>query len=82
MRRNAKRIAILFLAFVFLGLGLLGLILPFLQGILFITISILLLSVLSPAVRDWMEHFTRKWPKFHVIVVKAQRFIERFIGEV
>jgi uncharacterized membrane protein YbaN (DUF454 family) len=82
MRRQAKRAFVFFLALVFLALGLIGLVLPFLQGILFLTISFFLLSMLSPRFRDQVEHQTRKWPKFHAIVVKAERYIERFIGDV
>ena len=82
MKRQAKRMLVLTLSVLFLLLGIAGLVLPFLQGILFITIGVLLFSMLSPTVRDWLEHYTRKWPKFHAIVVKAEQFIVKVIGEV
>jgi len=82
MKRQAKRILVLTLGAMFLLLGIAGLALPFLQGILFITIGVLLLSMLSPTLREQIEKHTRKWPKFHALVVKAEQFIARFIGEV
>lgn len=82
MKRKAKRLLVFILAIFFFLIGLVGLVLPFLQGILFLTISLLLLSMLSPTMRDIFERQTRKWPKFHALVVKAERYIVRVIGEV
>lgn len=82
MKKQAKRGFVLLLSLLFFIFGLVGLVLPFLQGILFITVSLLLLSMLSPTTRTWFEHYTRKWPTFHAVVVKAERYIARIIGEV
>ncbi len=82
MKRKAKRAVVFILAILFFLVGLVGLVLPFLQGFLFIAISILLLSMLSPSLRDKLERQTRKWPRFHTVVVKAERWIVRVIGEV
>lgn len=82
MKKHAKRVFILLLALLFLVFGVVGLVLPFLQGILFIAVSLILLSMLSPTTRTWFEHYTRKWPKFHAVVVRAERYITRIIGEV
>jgi len=82
IKRKVKRIAVFILAIFFFLIGLIGLVLPFLQGILFLIISLLLLSMLSPAFRSRIEHHTRKWPKFHALVVKAEKWVVRFIGEV
>lgn len=62
-------------------LGVIGLALPFLQGILFIAIGLLLLSIYSPTLREWVEKHTRKYPKVHVQVVRVQQFVNRIIGE-
>ncbi|MBP9710652.1 MAG: hypothetical protein KBD50_00075 [Candidatus Pacebacteria bacterium] len=82
MKKRVKRIGVFILAIFFFVIGLIGLVLPFLQGILFLTISLLLLSMLSPSFRDKLEHHTRKWPRFHAWVVKAERWVVRVIGEV
>ena len=82
MIRHTKRALIFFFGIVFLFLGVIGLALPFLQGILFIAIGLLLLSIFSPTLREWVERHTRKYPKVHEAVIKVQQFINRMIGEV
>lgn len=82
MIRHTKRAFIFLLGLVFLVLGVLGLALPFLQGFLFIAIGLLLLSIYSPSLREWVEHHTRRYPRLHRMVLKAQEFINRIIGEV
>ena len=58
MNRRVKRYAILILGWVFIFLGILGLFLPILQGILFLTIGLILLSresVWAAAKLDWLK---------------------------
>ena len=81
MMRHTKRAFIFFIGLIFLFFGVVGLFLPFLQGILFIAIGLLLLSTYSPTLREWVERHTRKYPKVHEAVVKVQQFITRIIGE-
>ena len=80
MNPQIKRALIFIVAFVFIALGILGLALPFLQGILFLAIGLILLSIASPRARSWIEHHTRKYPKFHTWVQKIEKRITDIIG--
>lgn len=68
------------LATVFLLLGLAGLVLPLLQGWLFLAISAILFSMYSPAFRAWMDKHTVKYPKIHKFVGKAQDWTTKVFG--
>lgn len=81
MKYYFKRAVVLILGVVFLLLGIAGLALPFLQGFLFIALGLLLLSIFSPRLQQWVEVHTRRFPKFHGMVVKAESFLRRIIGE-
>ena len=73
MNRRVKRYAILILGWVFIFLGILGLFLPILQGILFLTIGLILLSresVGAAAKLDWLK---TKYPRFGAIYEEAER---------
>jgi uncharacterized membrane protein YbaN (DUF454 family) len=74
-KKNTKRILVLIVAVLFLILGVAGLVLPFLQGILFLAIGFVLLSMLSPTVQEKIERQTRKYPKVHAIVLKVEKII-------
>ena len=80
MLKQTKRIIVLTIGVVFVLFGVLGLFLPFLQGILFLVIGALLLSAYSPTLREWMQTHTRKYPKLHYWVLRAEAWIERIIG--
>ncbi len=80
IKRELKRILVISLSIIFLVLGLAGLVLPFLQGWLFLIISFLLLSMYSPALRRFMDKHTVKYPKIHAMVGKAQHWTERVFG--
>ncbi len=81
MNKHLKRTLLFIAAFLFLGLGLIGLALPFLQGFLFLAIGLILLSIASPTAREWIEHHTRKFPKVHEFVQKVEKRITDIIGE-
>jgi len=81
MLKQTKRVAVLMVGVIFVLFGILGLFLPFLQGILFLIIGLLLLSAYSPTLREWMQTHTRKYPKVHYWVVRAEAWIERIIGK-
>ena len=81
MKYHAKRIIIFTLGILFIALGIAGLALPFLQGFLFLAIGILLLSVYSPSLREWMQSHTRRWPKLHEMVLKVEAGLIKIIGE-
>ena len=76
-----KRTVLYVAAAFFILLGLAGLVLPFLQGFLFLAIGLVLLSVASRPFGAWMEQHTRKYPKLHSFVEKVQHRVEKFVGE-
>ncbi|MSR70937.1 DUF454 family protein [Candidatus Kaiserbacteria bacterium] len=80
LKKQAKKIFILTVAAVFLVLGLAGLVLPLLQGWLFLTISALLFSMYSPTLRTWIDKHTVKYPKIHAVVGKAQEWTTKVFG--
>jgi len=60
-----KRIGILIIGWIFIGLGILGLFLPILQGILFIMIGLAILSSRSATVRLFLKRFEKRYPRLH-----------------
>jgi len=60
-----KRIGILVIGWFFVGLGVLGLFLPILQGILFIMIGLAILSTRSEMVKRWLKHLEERHPHYH-----------------
>lgn len=80
MKRHAKRVLVLTLATLFLLLGLAGLVLPILQGWLFLAISLLLFSMYSPRLRAWMDRHTARYPKLHQFIERANARIVRVFG--
>jgi uncharacterized protein len=64
----------------FIFFGLIGLALPFLQGFLFLAIGIVLLSLVSSRIREFMEVRTRPYPKIHRFVERTQEWVIRLIG--
>ena len=81
IKKNIKRIAVVTLGVTFLLLGLVGLVLPVFQGLLFLVIGLLLLSAYSPSLRQWIQDHTVKYPKLHAWAGKAEGWIERIIGK-
>ncbi len=58
-----KRIARISLGFFFIVLGIAGLVLPILQGILFLAIGLLLLSVDLKIVKNFEKKVSRRFPR-------------------
>ncbi len=79
--KQFKKITIQAVGIAFVLFGIVGLFLPFLQGILFLAVGLLLLSVHSPWVKGQVESFAYRHPKFRDIILKAERFVIRIIGE-
>lgn len=80
LKKKLKKILILTLASFFFVLGLAGLVLPVLQGWLFLAISALLFSMYSPRLRAWMDKHTIKYPKLHKFVGKANDWTTKVFG--
>ena len=62
MARLVKRIAVLALGWGFILLGIIGLVLPVLQGIVFLLIGIALLSSESETARRLLERLRARYP--------------------
>ncbi|OGG60064.1 hypothetical protein A3C86_03240 [Candidatus Kaiserbacteria bacterium RIFCSPHIGHO2_02_FULL_49_16] len=82
MHKEIKRILVLAAAVIFIVLGILGLALPFLQGILFLVIGLILLSIASSKARKWIESHTIRYPKLHAFVEKTEKWMTGIIGTV
>ncbi|MBX4192499.1 DUF454 family protein [Candidatus Parcubacteria bacterium] len=82
MIKHVKRTLLLVLGVLFLILGVIGLFLPFLQGVLFLAIGLLIISICLPQVREWMMVHTRKYPKLHDRVEKLDEWLRNKIGEI
>jgi len=82
MQKQAKKIIILTVGIIFIIFGILGLVLPFLQGILFLAIGFFLLSLYFPKSFEWMDKHTQKYPKLQEKIKKFEIWARKFIGEV
>jgi uncharacterized membrane protein YbaN (DUF454 family) len=60
-----KKTAIVITGWIFIGLGILGLFLPILQGILFIMIGLAILSSRSKLVQRFLKHTEERYPHHH-----------------
>jgi uncharacterized membrane protein YbaN (DUF454 family) len=56
------RLALMVVGSFFVGLGVVGLFLPFLQGILFLAVGAALLSLASDSVHRAVSRLLRRWP--------------------
>jgi uncharacterized protein len=63
--KGLKKIGMLIIGWVFIGLGILGLFLPLLQGILFIMIGLAILSSRSKMVKRFLKHLEERYPQHH-----------------
>jgi uncharacterized protein len=66
------------IGWVFIGLGALGLFLPFLQGILFIMIGIAILSTRSEKIKQLMEYLEKRYPQHYQKVVYWREKISKW----
>ncbi len=80
IKKKAKKYFIISLGVLFVLLGLAGLVLPFLQGWLFLAIGALLLSMYITVIRTWMDRHTIKYPKLHAFVERAHGWTTKVFG--
>jgi hypothetical protein len=73
-----KRIGILIVGWFLVGLGVLGLFLPVLQGILFIMIGLAILSSRSEMVKRWLKHLEERHPHYHERMEKWRERMRRW----
>ena len=64
-----KKIGILIIGWIFIGLGILGLFLPILQGVLFIMIGLAILSSRSQTIRRFLTYLEKRYPRHYQRVV-------------
>jgi hypothetical protein len=62
VRRHLKRAAVLALGWLLVGIGIIGLFLPLLQGLLMIALGLYVLSRESRRVHDWVERMRARHP--------------------
>ncbi|MFD1396962.1 PGPGW domain-containing protein [Kroppenstedtia eburnea] len=62
-KRKIKRLASQVIGWLFIVLGIIGLVLPFLQGILFILIGLMILSKTSPWAHKLVIKLETRYPK-------------------
>jgi uncharacterized membrane protein YbaN (DUF454 family) len=74
-----KKIGILLIGWTFLFLGILGLFLPILQGILFITIGLAILSSRSKKIQGLLKHLEERYPQHHERVVIWRGKIKKWL---
>jgi uncharacterized membrane protein YbaN (DUF454 family) len=60
-----RKFGILIIGWLFIGLGILGLFLPILQGLLFIMIGLAILSSRSEFVKRFLKHLEERYPHHH-----------------
>ncbi len=82
MNKKIKKILVVTVAVICLIFGVLGLVLPFLQGILFLAIGFLLLSFAFPQVRFYIEEHTKRYPRLYKVIEKIEGWLQKIIGEV
>ncbi|MFQ5535171.1 MAG: hypothetical protein ACE5EM_10180 [Sphingomonadales bacterium] len=75
-KRTIRHLAIIGLGWLFVVLGVLGLVLPVLQGILFLMIGVTLLSAVSPRVRLFRQRTGQRFPHLRKAAHEAGVFIK------
>jgi uncharacterized membrane protein YbaN (DUF454 family) len=72
-----RRVAILGFGWLFVVLGVLGLFLPFLQGVLFLLVGLYLLSLESARARLFRQKLLNRYPRLAQAMDHARAFIHR-----
>jgi uncharacterized membrane protein YbaN (DUF454 family) len=80
VRRQLKRILILGVGSVFILLGIVGLFLPFLQGILFLIVGLVILSKESKTAHRILERWKEKHPALFSKVLEFSKSLKRRLG--
>ena len=75
------RIVMLVLGYGFLVLGVIGLVLPFLQGFLFIFIGLVILSKHAPWAARAVASIKRRFPRAGGLIESAEGMAERWVNK-
>ena len=79
--KGLKKIGMLIIGWVFIGLGILGLFLPLLQGILFLMIGLAILSSRSEMVKRFLKHLEERYPQHHNRIEIWREKIRNWLGK-
>jgi uncharacterized membrane protein YbaN (DUF454 family) len=82
MQKKIKKILVLAIGSIFIILGLFGLVLPFLQGIVFLAIGIILISFSFPKIRLWVDKHAEPYPHVSSVIKKMETLVKKLIGEI
>lgn len=78
MQKRLKDALIYIFGWLFIILGLLGLFLPFLQGLLFLFIGLYLLSRRLKWAKEFLRYLQRKYPRLSNNLEKSKKRIKKF----
>jgi uncharacterized protein len=78
--KKVKHVALILVGWFFVGLGIIGLFLPFLQGLLFIMIGLAILSSRSETIRRFLAVLERRFPGAHDRVMAWQERVLRWFS--
>lgn len=73
-----KTIVLQTVGYAFLVLGVIGLVVPILQGFLFLAIGMIILGKTAPWAERQLERFRQRYPKAAVVVDKAEAKVEEW----
>ncbi len=76
----SARLLLLVLGWTLIVLGLVGLVLPDLQGVFTLILGAAALSLVSRSMLNTLRHVFRRWPKGWRIVLRARRRVQYWIG--
>lgn len=82
VKRHAKRVGILALAVFFLVVGLAGLVLPILNGIIFLILSLVLFSVYSETAKGLLRKLGKQHHKAEEWVAKLEAWVAKQVGDI
>lgn len=76
----SARILLLVLGWTLIALGLVGLVLPGLQGVLTLGLGAAALSLVSRSMLNGLRYVFRPWPKGWRVVLRTRRRVQYWIG--
>ena len=79
MEKNLKRFTILSIGTLFILIGFLGLFLPFIQGIIFLFIGLLILSKESKTAQAMLEKWCEKHPQSYHRVMNISHKVKNWL---
>jgi uncharacterized protein YqgC (DUF456 family) len=80
LKKNLRKILHIVLGITLITLGLVGLVLPILNGILLLIIGFIIISFESEYVEKKLHHFTKKNVTIHSLYHKLEGILRKFFG--